>query len=760
MRVSVFFTFLTIAVSATAGKSPPHQLGPTGLVGSVSKNTAKITAVLKGSPADGKVKKGDQLIGANGKKFAKDARKELAAAIDQAETEASGGKLTLMLKGNKTATLQLQVLGSYSKTFPYECPKSNAIITRAAESLLKNGKIGSDRLRLSALALMATGEKKYQNAAYKAIRNADWTKRDQTYFDGILSGETGEGYTGWDWSYALIALSEYHLQSGDESVLPTIRNYALALARGQDGGGLWGHRMAKESRNGRLPGYAQINQTSLTCFMGILLAKKCGVQDEQLQAAIEKTNAFYSSYVGRGAFPYGVHGPNSKDWNNNGTSATGALCMAFADNSEGARFFSQLSATAYDTLESGHASTFFNPLWTPLGANLSGPRVTHEFFKRSLWLQTMYRSWHGGFSRYEKNGKEGPQTASALLAYCLPRRALYVTGKEADKSIWLKGNEAVAAVELSKIDYKKKSTAELLELVNHPYAQVRRRANWELNGKRDELTPTYVKWMTSGTPYQKDAALGTFGYWAPKDKRLAQLDNLGKILRDTNETAEARATAAGSLAFIGEPAYKYFGDVVGLLTENRPNDRFGEIDASLGKSIVTLCADPFKAGLVKDKAQYYKAALKLIRNKRQGPRADGAKMLAGMPMTDFHIVADDLLHLIEDKDSTYHSYHNPSGPIGGAIAVLANLNIKEGMQYALAIHDNPSGKGSFKMHACWAALAKYGGNAKPALEQLRKKYEGRTDFGRHTGKYKAMVKAIEGDKSPKPLITLAEARKK
>ena len=38
-------------------------------------------------------------------------------------------------------------------------------------------------------------------------------------------------------------------------------------------------------------------------------------------------------------------------------------------------------------------------------------------------------------------------------------------------------------------------------------------------------------------------------------------------------------------------------------------------------------------------------------------------------------------------------------------------------------------------------------------------YENRTDFGRHTGKYKAMVNAIENDKSPKKLITFNDAVK-
>ena len=85
------------------------------------------------------------------------------------------------------------------------------------------------------------------------------------------------------------------------------------------------------------------------------------------------------------------------------------------------------------------------------------------------------------------------------------------------------------------------------------------------------------------------------------------------------------------------------------------------------------------------------------------------------------------------------------------------------MQYALDIHNLKSGKGSFKMIACWSALSKYGANARPAYDELVKMYtkdgKPRTDFGRHTGKYKAMVKAIENDSKPRKLISFEDAVK-
>ena len=93
---------LLLSAAAYAKGPTNHQLGPTGLQGAVSKATAKVTKVEKGSPADGKIKVGDQIIGAGNSKFVKDVRRELAEAIDAAETKTAGGKLPRMYRSDRT----------------------------------------------------------------------------------------------------------------------------------------------------------------------------------------------------------------------------------------------------------------------------------------------------------------------------------------------------------------------------------------------------------------------------------------------------------------------------------------------------------------------------------------------------------------------------------------------------------------------------------------------------------------------------------
>ena len=185
IQTIVIFTLacfaLLPATEIHAAKRSEHLLGPTGLSGSISKNSIKVSHIAEGSPADGKVEKGDVIVGIGGEKFNGDVRRMFAAAIDAAETEEAGGKLPLLFSGNKTVELQLQVLGSYSAIAPYKCPKTELIIERAAEylaneikeSLRNKRRFNSAATHSALLGLMATGERKYINLVADAIKHSD-----------------------------------------------------------------------------------------------------------------------------------------------------------------------------------------------------------------------------------------------------------------------------------------------------------------------------------------------------------------------------------------------------------------------------------------------------------------------------------------------------------------------------------------------------------------------------------------------------------
>jgi len=764
MKISRTLIALAIVIALTGSSAfaqhfehKEHHLGPTGMFGVTSPTNITITKVEEGSPADGKIEVGNVIVAAGSATFEESTRKQLADAIDRAETKAAGGVLTLTLEDGKKVDLQLKVLGSYSDTAPFDCPKTDAIITQTADYLVQSKKFGRHNINIGLLGLLATGEKKYIDVVREVIHEADWAAPN---VELSLQGT----YQSWTWGYTTILLCEYYLLTGDEYVLPAIEKYSTMIAKGRDAGGLWGHRMAdpainRDQLHGRLHGYAVMNQSSLPLFISMQLAERCGIEHPELQAGIEQTHTYYDSFIGRGTLPYGVHDPYSKSYNNNGMSGSAAVALSLKGNKRGATFFSQMSTAAHGTLESGHTGHYFSQLWTGLGANLAGPEASAAFFKKTRWLHTLNRTWDGSFT-YDGCGYKNPtysyrglsDAGSHLLNYCRSRAILYITGKEADKSIWITGQDVADTIALPSLNYKEASDEELLALFGHPMPAVRVNAVWSLRGREHKLSDKVRAMVNKGTDLERQSAIGYFGYGCPAELATTAQDDLASILCDPNEKMLTRATAAYSLCWLKEAGYPYFTDMLRIIVADKPDDPLGRIDEMLGKSLNILCPDPYAANLITDKDLFYKAAMKLLSHKRANGRTAGTKLISGVPLEDFHYVADKVRYIIDDRDLTYHSYHN-LGPQVESISILANLKIEGGIEDAFDYLERPEGKAGFKIRMLLAVLPKYGANAKYALDKIKA-----VNAGKFQASWDTMVKQIESATESRKMISFEEAK--
>ncbi len=750
--------FAAASLQARFVEHKERSLGPTGLHGVTSPTEIKVTKVLEGSPADGKIKVNDVIVEVGGMKFAKETRKQLAAAIDRAETKQGGGILTLTLKDGRKVDLQLDVLGSYSDTAPYDCPKTDAMITRAADYMVTSGEYGRDNLPIGLLGLLATGEQKYIDVVKKEIHAADWAKPD---IELSLVGTS----KAWSWGYTNLLLAEYYLLTGDKYVLPALEAYSVSIAKGRDAAGLWGHRMADPAINGgqlhgRLHGYAVMNQSSLPLFISLILADKAGIKHPEIAAGLEQTHGFYTEFIGEGTLPYGVHNPNAKSYNNNGMSGSAAVAFSLSGDKEGAKFFSRMSAAAHNTMETGHTGHYFNQLWTGLGANLAGPEVSAAFSRETRWLQTMNRTWDGGFT-YDCSGYPNAifsyrglsDEGAYLLNLCLGRGKLYITGRDADPSLYLKGQAVEELIALPSMDYKNMSDEELLAMFGHPMPKVRVEAIWTLRPREHKLLEQIRKMVKEGSGLERESAIGYFGYGCPKEQVLPVKDDLVVIMRDAKESVETRAQVAGALCFLGEEAYSYYNDMLRILVEDKPLDPRGMVNKDLGKSMMMLCDDPYAAGLVTDKELFYAAARKLLDHRRADGRTVGAKMIANIPLEDFHEVADEVYHVMKDDDVTYHSYHN-RGPKTGALSIFANLNIEGGIESAFEEFESKDGKFGFKVRMLMEVLPKYGASAKPFLPKLKEMKMS----GRFEKPWNNMIASIENADGAAESISFEEAK--
>lgn len=361
-----------------------------------------IKSVEPGSPADGILQPFDVIVGAAVPpptpstqwttapavaKFDSDARLSAMRALTWAESDAGQGELKLMMvrAGQpKTVTVKLPVLGTFSATAPYDCPKSDRIVANAAAFLAQNAPAeGYYSLEgaHAAMLLFACGDDRYLDLVRRSAMRT-----------GVNNKVTDGNLENWRWGNMNTFLCEYYLATGDKRVLPRIKDYCDALAAGQCNPGTWGHRGVPDFIP---PGYGSLNSAGVVCFLSMILADQAGVDFDK--KAVERSIAFYGKYAGIGSIPYGDHAPDDTPTANgkNGMAAV-AFYQLYADPA--AQWFARQCASANLTgVEGGHTGTFFNQTWSPLGASLAGRRNYQNFWARFNSYRDMARRWDGSF---------------------------------------------------------------------------------------------------------------------------------------------------------------------------------------------------------------------------------------------------------------------------------------------------------------------------------------------------------------------------
>ena len=431
----------------TTGESIPADakhdwnLGPTGLRGwmfcdrmvTTDARQISITKVEQGSPADGVVRVGDVILGVGGQPFSFDPRTELGQALTAAESEAGGGKLTLTRwRSGKTAevVLQLPVLGSYSATAPYDCPKSKRILEQGCQALaLRMADSGyadspnQDPITrsLNALALLASGNPEYLPLVKK---EAEWA-----------ADFSSDSMQTWHYGYCIMLLSEYVIATDDQSVMPGLQRLALEAANGQSAVGSWGHGFALSS--GRLGGYGMMNSPGLPLTISLVMAREAGVKAPEVDRAIELSARLLRFYIGKGAIPYGDHHPWIENHDDNGKCGMAAVLFNLLGEANGAEFFSRMSVASHGPeRDTGHTGNFFNILWSLPGVAQSGPYATGAWMNEfGSWYFDLARHGDGHFPHQGPPENENDSyagwdcTGGYLLAYALPLKKIYLTGR-------------------------------------------------------------------------------------------------------------------------------------------------------------------------------------------------------------------------------------------------------------------------------------------------------------------------------------------
>mgnify|MGYP005846485777 CR=1 FL=1 len=536
-----------------------------------------VTKVDPGSPAEGILQEKDVILGVSGKRFSFDPRTEFGRALTAAESKKGQGRLDLIRWRNgktETVTVKLPVLGSYSPTAPYQCPKSELILEKGCRALARKIQAPGYREKpitrsLNALALLASGNQDYLPIIRKEV---DWA-----------ASYSGDSFQTWYYGYVIMLLSEYVMATGDGAVLPDLERLALEAAAGQSIVGSWGHRFANP--DGRLAGYGMMNAPGLPLTTSLIMARAAGVKAPELDRAIEKSARLLRFYIGKGSIPYGDHGPWMENHEDNGKCGMAAVLFTFLGEPAGAEFFSRMSVASHgNERDTGHTGNFFNILWAIPGVAQSGPHATGAWMKEfGSWYFDLARRWDGTFPH------QGPPqmkndayanwdcTGAYLLSYAMPLKKIWLTGKKEPIAPQLEPKEAARLIREGRgwtnkdrySAYDSLNSDVLLEILGNWSPIVRERAAMALARRKGEAPVAALEAMlgSSSLPVRLGAC-----------QAIAQLRGraAGTVdaLIETLDSPDLwlRIKAAEALSAIGKPAAKAIPKLLQLLTEVNPKE--------------------------------------------------------------------------------------------------------------------------------------------------------------------------------------------
>lgn len=550
------------------GAKHDWNLGATGLRGWIfcdqlvtsDARQIAVTQVEKGSPAEGVLAIGDVILGVGGKPFSHDPRTELGKALTLAESEAGQGQLTLTrwrAGSSEEVALKLPILGTYSATAPFDCLKSKRILEEGCRALARRmddpsyaRSLDAIPRSLNALALLASGD----------THHLPLIRREVAWASQYESNDMATWYFG----YVMLLLSEYQLATGDASFMPGLKRLALEAARGQSAVGSWGHKFARP--DGRLYGYGMMNSPGVPLTISLVLARKAGVQDPAVDLAIERSARLMRFYIHKGAIPYGDHHPWIETHEDNGKCGMAAVLFNLIDESKGAEFFSRMSVASHGSeRDCGHTGNFFNLLWAMPGIAQSGPNATGAWMAEfGSWYFDLARRWDHGYRHQgppepEHDSYEGwDATGSYLLAYAMPLKKLYLTGK-VEGLVPRLDTTAAQSLVLDGRGWNNKdrngfydglSIAQLMERLQSWSPIVRERAAMALGRRKDVPIAPLVEMQ--GSP-NLDARYGASqALTFLRGRSTPAIEALGKSL--LHEDLWLRIKAADALAAIGKPA--------------------------------------------------------------------------------------------------------------------------------------------------------------------------------------------------------------
>lgn len=280
------------------------------------------------------------------------------------------------------------------------------------------------------------------------------------------------GGSPWYSGPKLMALSEYYMKTGDQTIWPKLEAQAEHHARGVSWFGTTGHRWSDKqedgSDNGRISGYGPITASGALGYLGLSLARKAGVKNPMVEKSHKAQRIYFGHHAFRSGMGYGEHtygiGGGADDYN--GKQALSGLAIGMDEGGvEKAKYFSRVAALAsMEVRQYAHGGSYFGQVFHPIGAIQGGEKAANMQFNEIRWHLDLKRKWnHTRIYDSSGNGYDGFHwSATALIFYAAPLKQIYLTGRGQSDALKLSDAEFKELVEIKNFDASKLSVDELI----------------------------------------------------------------------------------------------------------------------------------------------------------------------------------------------------------------------------------------------------------------------------------------------------------
>ena len=449
-----------------------YNLGITGLRVRLVADAPRqllVRHVFERTPAARKVRVGDLIVGAGGRRFRTDHKNgygmdvfgpdgpllEFARALEASQSVAGKGRLALsLLRDGRAEKVELRVglkYGTYAESFPGDCPKSKLVLSELCDYLVEHqredGSWGSPpHDTFAPLALLSSGERKYHAAVQKNVKMHATTTAAQD--DSALIN--------WRYMAAAIVMSEYYLATGEQWVLKELQEVYDFLISSQytnlsqvnprvkeshphawpgsalDSHGGWGHNPGFE-------GYGPISMLTGQGALAFALMAHCGIEVDRARHAAAYD--FLERATGRNGYVWYEDQAASDDgWADMGRTGAAGIANRLSPDQE-SKYQSRALARARvigahpESFPDTHGSPIMGMGYAAVAANVDA-KSFRSLMDANKWWFILAQCPDGSFY-YQPNrdnagyGADSRISATAVTAFIfsIPKQNLHLTGK-------------------------------------------------------------------------------------------------------------------------------------------------------------------------------------------------------------------------------------------------------------------------------------------------------------------------------------------